>query len=90
MIVQEERQRTVNSQAPASVSSNDMAFAVKNDTSKDNFSTRIIATNREYNRGGSNSRGVGNNRNDFNFRGIADKNRFHNLSQNRERPLHSM
>lgn len=37
MIVQEERQLTISSQVSTFVSSNDMAFAVKNTNNKDNF-----------------------------------------------------
>lgn len=90
LIVQEERQLTISSRVSTFVSSNDMAFAVKNTNNKDNFSN-FSARNVPVNRGNFTPRGADHNRNDSNFRGGLDKNRFSNMNQNRERPfLHRM
>lgn len=93
LIVHEERQRTINSQAYASVSCTDMAFAVKNIINRGDSNFRNVANNRgdpnfrgiANNRGNSNFRGT--NRDDSNFCGVANKNRFSNMNQNRERPF---
>lgn len=93
LIVHEERQRTINSQASASVSSTDMAFAVKNIINRGDSNFHNVANNRgdpnfrgiANNRGNSNFRGT--NRDDSNFCGVANKNRFSNMNQNRERPF---